>query len=296
EEVVVEVVGRAAARLADGGPIRPPDVEDVVARDRVGERLARVAGETGARARRKARARGRPRLQRRVVEHIAPASAVAVLVSGLEHGAAVVAIRRALAQLAAPGVDVAEEVDRPVVRDRGGDADGGAVDPVRPDAHVAVAALGLDAVVPGALHHVAVDVAVGAREAVLALVVLAADRIVEVALRIVGDDLVEADHVVPAAVAERDPLRPGRMAERPAVRAVARVVDAVALDHDALGLALPPAAARADAGVEVHAELPVLAHRLAIAAPAADVVVLDDDVVRALAQHDGVARRAANHE
>jgi hypothetical protein len=58
---------------------------------------------------------------------------------------------------------------------------------------------------------VAVDVAVGVRKAGVGEIVLAADAVVEVVPRRAGD-LVVADDVVAAAIADGDSLRPGGMA------------------------------------------------------------------------------------
>src|SRR5205085_10256571 len=99
----------------------------------------------------------------------------------------------------------------PDVRHGARDADRGKVEIVAPDAHIAVAAFRLDAVVPRVRDAVAVDVGVGVGEAGGRKVVLAADGVVEV-MPVLAVDLVPADDVVAAAVAEGDRLRPGRMA------------------------------------------------------------------------------------
>src|SRR6185503_11151045 len=151
--------------------------------------------------------------------------------------------------LAAACIDVAPYIQRARVGDGAGDADRGEVDVVAPDAHVRVAAFGLDAVVPGVRDAVAVDVGVRVRESGGGEIVLAADAVVEV-VAVLAVDLVPADHVVAAAIAERDRLRTGGMAPRPAVRAVARMMDAVSL-HDQ-PLELPGLVARgAHAGLHV---------------------------------------------
>src|SRR3954466_15405850 len=85
------------------------------------------------------------------------------------------------------------------------------------------------------------------------------------------------------------------MAVGPAVRAVARVVDAVALDHDALD-ARRGSAERADARVLVHADLPAGAVGAGEAPPAADVVVLDHDVMHVGLDTDRVLLRALERE
>src|SRR5207302_10388270 len=77
--------------------------------------------------------------------------------------------------------------------------------------------------------------------------------------------------------------------------AVARVVDPVSL-HDGALHAPAARAHRAHAGIHVHADLPALAVGIAEAAPAADVVVLDDHVVRAGHQLDRVLLRAFQRE
>src|SRR5207237_424317 len=159
---------------------------------------------------------------------------------------------------------------------------------------VAVAALGLDAVVPRVRNAVAVDVGVCVREADVGKIVFAADRVVEV-VPLFAVDLVVADDVVAAAVAVRDRLRAGGMVPRPAVRAEPRVVNAVALDDRALE---PPGrvAHRAHARVHVHADLPAFAVRVTVAAPAADVVVLDHHVVRAGKQANRILLRTFQRE
>ena len=85
------------------------------------------------------------------------------------------------------------------------------------------------------------------------------------------------------------------MVPRPAVRAVARVVNAVALDDRAFE---PPGlvAHRAHAGIHVHADLPAFAVRVTVAAPAADVVVLDHHVVRAGEQANRILLRTLQRE
>ncbi|MHB8875721.1 MAG: hypothetical protein ACYC8T_18705, partial [Myxococcaceae bacterium] len=62
-------------------------------------------------------------------------------------------------------VDVAEDVQRPHVGGGAGDAGEGLVEVVAPDAHVAVSALRLDAVIPDVANLVAVEVGVGVGEA-----------------------------------------------------------------------------------------------------------------------------------
>src|SRR6185295_9528534 len=157
---------------------------------------------------------------------------VAELVGRARFGerAAVVLVRRPLRFHAAAVVDVAEDVHRAPVRDGGRDAGAGLVEVVAPDAHVPVAAFGLDRVVPGVRDDVAVDIAVGVGKAGLGKIVLAADAVVEVMPRRAGD-LVVADDVVAAAVAEGDALRAGGVSPRPAIGAVARIVNPVLLNN-----------------------------------------------------------------
>src|SRR5205814_4289070 len=90
-------------------------------------------------------------------------------------------------------------------------------------------------------------------------------------------------------------LRARRVSPRPAVRVVARMMDPVSLQDGALH---PPGARAngAHAGVHVHADLPALAVRIAEAAPAADVVVLDHYIVRARHQSDRVLLRSLEDE
>src|SRR5260221_12724975 len=72
-------------------------------------------------------------------------------------------------------------------------------------------------------------------------------------------------------------------------------MDAIALHDDAFHL--PGLGAyRAHAGIHVHADLPARAVGSAIASPLADVVVLDDDIVRAGQQADRVLLRAFQGE
>src|SRR6185503_2262037 len=183
-------------------------------------------------------------------------------------------------------------------RHRGGrDADRGAVGVVAPHAHVPAAAFGLDAVIHGVHRLVAVDVAVGAGEALVRVVVAAADR-VHVVVLVPGRavHLVVADDVVSSALVHRDAVRAGGVSPVPAVRAVARVVDLVALDHDAVHLRHVVVAARRDARVLVQADRPAARGRGAIGAPAAHVVVLDHDVVLAGRHQDAVTLGALDVE
>src|SRR5262249_4650473 len=155
-------------------------------------------------------------------------------------------------------------------------------------ADVPAAAFCLDAVIPGLRDLVAVDVGVVVREAGVGEVVLAAEAVVVPVLLAGGAvDLVVADHVVAAAVAEGDALRSERVrAAVAAVGAAARVVDLVALDDAAVEARRAHAA---DPRVAVHAALPAVGGGAAApAAPAADVIVLDDDVVRARQDADAV--------
>ena len=97
-----------------------------------------------------------------------------------------------------------------MVRHRARHARRGQVQVVAPDAHIAIAAFGLDAIVPCMRDLVAVDVGVGVREADVREVVLAADAVVEV-VPVLAVDLVVPDHMVAAAVAVRNRLRPRGM-------------------------------------------------------------------------------------
>src|SRR5258706_1568722 len=290
-DVVVEVVPRAAG-LVDRGPAAAPDLEDVVARDGVGERLLRVAADARARAKR-VRTAAR-RLHRGVVADVAPAVAVLVARACLEERTAVVGVRRALRAHAAMVVDVAEDVERSPMRDGAGDAGAGLVEVVAPDAHVAIAALGFDRVVPDVRHDIAVDIAVGVGEAGVGEVVLAADAVV-VVVPIRARDLVVADDVVAAAVADGDALRARGMAIVPAVRAVARIVDPVPLDDQPLDLPWRATAVGPHAGIHVDADLPA-GTAVPQPPPAAYVVVLDDHVVRAFVDADRVLLRAFQRE
>src|SRR5258706_11817704 len=247
-EVVVEVVARAA-RLVDRRPVRLPELEDVVARDGIGQRLPGIAGDAVARA---VLPVG---LKHAVMEDVAPAVAPLLGRAGLGERAPVVLLGRPLRLHAAALIDVAEDVHRPPVRDGGGDAGAGLVEVVAPDAHVPVPALGLDRVVPDVRHHVAVDVAVGVGEARVGEVVLAADAVVVVVPRL-ARDLVVADYMVAAAAADGDALRAERVAPRPAVRAVARLVDAGALNDHPLQRFREAAAIGAHAGIAIDAHLP----------------------------------------
>src|SRR6185295_1709753 len=186
-------------------PVRPPDLEVVVARDGVGHRLLRVAGDAVAGA---SVAFG---LEHGVVEDVAPAVAPFFGRARLRERTAVVAVGRPLRLHAAVLVDVAEDVDRPPVRHGGGDAGAGVVQGIAPDAHVLVAAFGFDRVVPRVRDDVAVDVAVGVRKAGVGEIVLAADAVVEIVAGRAGD-LVVADDVIAAAIADGDALRAGGMA------------------------------------------------------------------------------------
>src|ERR1700750_2760600 len=154
----------------------------------------------------------------------------------------------------------------------------------------------LEPVVPVLGDPVAVDAGGGVREAGGREVVLAADAVVVVMLlpaRAV--DLVEADHVVHAAETEGDALRTGRMAPVPSVRPVAPVVDLVVLDDEAVHRA-GAAAEAAHAGVHVDADLPAAAVGVVEASPAADVVALDDHVMRAVLQRDRVGAGALERQ
>jgi len=77
----------------------------------------------------------------------------------------------------------------------------------------------------------------------------------------------------------------------PTVGVAAGIVDAVALDHHPLQLG----AVRVDAGVVIDAK-----PGLVVAAPVADIAVLDDDIVHivvlAVTQHDAVALAAGEVE
>src|SRR5260221_6578610 len=72
-------------------------------------------------------------------------------------------------------------------------------------------------------------------------------------------------------------------------------MDAIALHDDAFHL--PGLGAyRAHAGIHVHADLPARAVGIAVASPAAEVVVLDDDVVRTGQQANRILLRAFQRE
>src|SRR5207247_11214349 len=94
-----------------------------------------------------------------------------------------------------------------------------------------------------------------------------------------------AENWVAAPIRYRDDLRAGRMSAVPAIRRIARIVHLVALNHHALQAEVR--ATRADCRVHVDAEGAVLA-RAARTAPAADVIPLDHDVVRARLEFDAV--------
>ena len=210
--------------------------------------------------------------------------------SRLGEDVAIIVVRRPVYELPAAVVDVAEDVDRADLRHGCRHTGGGPVEIVAPDAHVAVRALGLDGVVPGVHDDVAVDVGVAVREADVGEVLLAADRVHEVAA-LVAVDLVEAEDVVAAALAEEDRVRAGGVALRPAVGAVARVVDLVVLDDHALQ-ARALAAIGGDARVHVHADLPAGIVHSPKASPLADVVLFDHHVVRVRLDADRVLLRA----
>ena len=108
--------------------------------------------------------------------------------------------------------------------------------------------------------------------------------------------LVVADDVVAAALVHRDGVRTGGVTRIPAIGAVARLVYRIALDHDAVDLRHAVIAARGDAGILAHPELPAGAVGGGVAAPAADVVLLDDDVVAAWLHDDAVLLRAFHGE
>src|SRR5260221_755865 len=293
-QVVVGVVA-AAARAVHGVRTRGPDVQDVVARHAVGQRLAGVAGDAAAHAETFADAR-LGRLQQRVVQEVAPAAAEAARLAGLVGVVAVVGIQGNLRQRAAAVVDVVDHVQRSAVHDRARHAGVGVVRIVAEHPHVLAAAFRLDGVIPGFRDLVAVDVGVVVREAGGGEVVLAADAVVVVVLHAArAVDLVVADHVVAAAVAEGDALRSERVGVAvPAVGAVAWVVDLVALDDAAVEGGRAHAA---DPGLAVHAALPAFGGGGAAgAAPAADVVVLDDDVVRARQDADAVDLRVLQRQ
>ncbi len=205
----------------------------------------------------------------------------------LEQRLAVVRIRRRFLVEPRAVVDVAEDVERAHGIDRARHARRGVVEVVAPHAHVLVAALDLEAVIPRHLHAVAVDVAVLVREARGREVVLAAHAVVEMVLAAV--DLVPAVDVIAAAVAEGDALGARGVAIGPAVGGIARIVDPVALDRHARELLVH--ADRADPRVHVGSPLAV-----ARASPAAHVVVLDDHVVHVLRDEDAVLLRALQRE
>ena len=239
---------------------------------------------------------GSGRLQQRVVEHIARAIAVAADGAGLRECVAIVLIQAYLRQRAAAVVDVAEHVRRADGHGRGGDAGRSVVDVVAPHAHVYAAAFGLDAVVPGVLHAVAVHVAVGAGPPLVRVIVAAADGVHVVVLLVGAPHFVVADDVVAAALVRGDRVRAGRVAPIPAIGAVARVVHFIALDDVAINVAHVVVAARGDAGVLVGTELPAGGIGAAQAAPAADIVVLDDDVMLAGLHQDAVVLAASDGE
>lgn len=129
------------------------------------------------------------------------------------------------------------------------------------------------------------DIGVGARESTQASVRAGAEDVVgEVSF--VRRELVVAEDVVARAVPEADSLRaPGMVALTafaellPTVRIGARVVHAGALDDDT----------REGAGLGVNRRVVVDSPAVLLdAAPATDVTALDDDVVRAWAEHDTV--------
>src|SRR5205814_913570 len=108
--------------------------------------------------------------------------------------------------------------------------------------------------------------------------------------------LVVADDVVAAALVHRDGVRPGRMAPVPAARAVAWVVHLVPLDDHSIDIADAVVAARGDARILVHSQLPSGAVGRAVTPPAAHVVVLDDNVVLARLHDDAVLLCAPDGE
>src|SRR3954469_9172758 len=230
------------------------------------------------------------------MEHVAAAVTVTRPGARLGELVAVVRVRRHLRELAAAVVHVAVDVDRAGGDRRGGDARRRVVHVVTPHPNVGVAAFHLDGVIPGALHAVAVHVAVGAGPALRAVIVAAADGVHVVVLLVGAPHLVVADDVVAAALVRRDGVRAGRVAPVPAVRAVARVVDFVALDDVAVHIAHVVVATRGDARVLIDAELPAAAVGGLVATPAADVVVLDDDVVLARLHDDAVLLRTLDGE
>jgi len=147
---------------------------------------------------------------------------------------------------------------------------------VVPYPHVLIATLGLDTIVPAVGDVIAVDVAIGAGETPVAAVVSGAHPVVEVMI-LVRPALVVPDDVVARGLPEDHRLRPlgvGGFAVflRPAVGVPRGVVHPAALDND--GAEVPAVAE--DAGLVVLA--PAL---LALAAPLADIAVLDDDVMAA---------------
>src|SRR5205085_1237490 len=115
------------------------------------------------------------------------AAAVAVIRPAARLGelVAVVRVERHLRKLAAAVVHVAVDVDRADSHRSTGDAGRSVVHVVTPYANVGVAAFRLDGVIPGALHAVAVHVAVGAGPALRAVVVAAAEP-VHVVVLLVG--------------------------------------------------------------------------------------------------------------
>src|SRR5262249_23508319 len=156
-----------------------------VARHRVGQRLAGIAGDAAAHAEAVRHAR-LGRLQQRVVEDEAPSAAEAVAFARFVGVVAVVGVERPQVVRAAAVVHVAEDVQRAPLVDRARHTGVGVVGVVAPDAHVAVAALGLDAVIPGLRDLVLVDVGVVVREAGGREVVGAADAVVVVVLLAAG--------------------------------------------------------------------------------------------------------------
>src|SRR5207237_1457876 len=127
---------------------RLPDLEDVVARDRVRQRLPAVPRDALARALRAT--------YYCVVEEVPPSAAPLGSRARFGERPAIVRVRRTLRHLAAARINVPEDVQRSVVRHRARHARRGQVQVVAPDTHIAIAAFGLDAIVPGMRDLVAV--------------------------------------------------------------------------------------------------------------------------------------------
>ncbi|OPZ12202.1 MAG: hypothetical protein BWZ10_02108 [candidate division BRC1 bacterium ADurb.BinA364] len=196
-------------------------------------------------------------------------------------------------------LDVAPEIQRADMRGCRGDGHHAVVQVIAPDAHVAVAALGLDGVVPTMFETIAVDVRVAVGRAGAAIVRSAADDVVVVVV-FVGPDFVVADHMVAAGVEKRNALRTVGMPSAvsaigvhglaifvPAVGVVARMMDAVALDDEPLDrrhgrvvvLGVNP---------RIAIQAPFLAFQPIGPPPAADVAILDDHVMRSRVDVDAV--------